>query len=205
MYGRKIRVQNDHRPKGAILSKLLSTAPKRSQDIMMKLYRYDFDFQYVKGTDLILADTLSRAYLDTYEGASEDKPRKMTVNVFENISDARIEEVREATSKDKTMQMLLRIILDGWPKSKANIPLNLTPYFDMCDELTCSDRIILKGEAILIPKELRNDIRKHLHSAHLGYDNMMRRARGVIFWPGMAKDIRHKLLSDRQHAFWKKA
>lgn len=189
-YGRKIRVQNDHRPLGAILSKPLSRAPKRLQDIMMKLYRYDFDFQYVKGTDLILADTLSRAYLDTYEGASEDRPRIMTVSMFENIPDARIEEVREATAKDATMQTLLRVILDGWPKSKANIPLSLTPYFDMRDELTCSDGIILKGEAILIPKELRNNMKKRLHSAHLGYDSMMRRARGVIFWPGMAKDIR---------------
>ena len=130
----------------------------------------------MKGTDLILADTLSRAYLDTYEGASKDRPRLMTVNVFENIPDARIEEVREATSKDATMQMLLRIILDGWPKSKANIP-----YSDMRDELTCSDGIILKGEAILIPKELRNDMKTRLHRAHLGYDSMMRRARGVIF------------------------
>ena len=38
MYGRKVIVQNDHKPLAAILSKPLSRAPKRLQDIMMKLF-----------------------------------------------------------------------------------------------------------------------------------------------------------------------
>lgn len=36
-YGRKVIVQNDHKPLAAILRKPLSRAPKRLQDIMMKL------------------------------------------------------------------------------------------------------------------------------------------------------------------------
>ena len=101
---------------------------------MMKLYRYDFDFQYVKGTDLILADTLSRAYLDTYEGAHDDRPRIMTVNTLDSIPDARLEEVREATSCDPVMGTLMNLIVEGWPKYKTQIPVNMTPYFDMRDE-----------------------------------------------------------------------
>ena len=37
---------------------------------------------------------------------------------------------------------------------------------------------------------MRNDMKKRLHSAHMGYDSMMRRARDVIFWPGMSQDIK---------------
>ncbi|CAC5386839.1 unnamed protein product [Mytilus coruscus] len=33
-------------------------------------------------------------------------------------------------------------------------------------------------------------MKNRLHSAHLGYDSMMRRARGTIFWPGMAKETK---------------
>ena len=189
-YACKTIVQNDHRPLGAILSKPLIRAPKRLQDIMMKLYRYDFDFQYVKGTDLILADTLSRAYLDTYEGAHDDRPRIMTVNMLDSIPDARLEEVWEATSCDPVMGTLMNLIIEGWPKYKTQIPVNMTPYFDMRDELSHQDGIILKGESILIPKALRKNMKERLHRAHLGYDSMMRRARGKIFWPGISKDIK---------------
>ncbi|VDI67817.1 Hypothetical predicted protein [Mytilus galloprovincialis] len=63
-YGRKVKVQNDHKPLAAILSKPLSRAPKRLQDIMMKLCRYDIEFRFVKGVNLLLTDTLSRAFLE---------------------------------------------------------------------------------------------------------------------------------------------
>ena len=51
-------------PFAAILCKLLSQASKRLQNIMMHYHRYGVDFVFVKGTDLPLADTLSRAHLD---------------------------------------------------------------------------------------------------------------------------------------------
>ena len=52
------------------------------------------------------------------------------------------------------------------------------------------DGIILKGESILIPKAFRKDMKERLHMAHLGYDSMMRRARGKIFWHGISKEIK---------------
>ena len=33
-------------------------------------------------------------------------------------------------------------------------------------------------------------MKTRLHGAHLGYDSMLRRARGTIFWPGMAAEIK---------------
>ena len=48
--------------------------------------------------------------------------------------------------------------------------------------------IILKGEGIVILC-LYSDMKKRIHSAHLGYDSMMRRARGGIFGPAMPHDI----------------
>ena len=59
-YGRKVTIHNDHKPLEAILKKPLAMAPKRLQDIMMRWNRYDFDFVYVKGSNLTIAETLSR-------------------------------------------------------------------------------------------------------------------------------------------------
>lgn len=59
--------------------------------------------------------------------------------------------------------------------------------------LSHDNGIILKGEAVLIPKSLRENIKMRLHSAHIRFDSMMRRARGTIFWPGMAAEIKQMI------------
>ena len=88
------------------------------------------------------------------------------------------------------MPSLLSTIKDGWSESKKDVQNDLRPYFDVRDTLSHQNGIILKGERIVIPASLRDTTKKRSHSAHLGYDSMMRRARDTIFWPGMAKEVR---------------
>ena len=64
-YGTKVTVENDHRPLAAIMKKPLSQVPKRLQDLLMRIHRYDIDFRYKKGAELFIGDTLSRAHLET--------------------------------------------------------------------------------------------------------------------------------------------
>ena len=52
-YGRPIAVENDHKPLASILSKPLSMAPKRLQDIMMRYNRYDVNFVFTKVLNFI--------------------------------------------------------------------------------------------------------------------------------------------------------
>lgn len=127
-YGRKVTIQNDHKPLETILKKPLSQAPKRLQDIIMKLFRYDIDFQFVKGSDLVIADALSRDYIDTNEGDETERLRICEVNTFEQFPDARINEIKEATEKDTVMQNLIQVITNGWPR-KDQIDPSLLPYF----------------------------------------------------------------------------
>ncbi|XP_064635755.1 uncharacterized protein K02A2.6-like [Lineus longissimus] len=109
---------------------------------------------------------------------------------FPNISDARLEEVRDNTARDPTTKTLMCLIQNGWPDTKQDTPIEAKPYFDFRDSLSCESGIILKGEAILIPSDLRGDIKQRLHYAHLGLNSMLRRARGLVFWPGLAQDIK---------------
>ena len=37
---------------------------------------------------------------------------------------------------------------------------------------------------------MREDMKKRLHAGHLGINSCLRRARDVIFWPGMTQEIR---------------
>ncbi|XP_064622514.1 uncharacterized protein K02A2.6-like [Lineus longissimus] len=185
-YGTKVIVENDHKPLASILRKPLSQAPKRLQSLLMRLHRYDVDFQFLKGSELVIADTLSRAFLETLD----ERPRVMNIDFFPNISDARLEEVRDVTVRDPTTKTLMCLIRNGWPDTKQDTPIEAKPYFDFRDSLSCESGIILKGEAILIPCDLRGDIKQRLHSAHLGLNSMLRRARGLVFWPGLAQDVK---------------
>ena len=73
----------------------MSQAPKCLQDIIMRLFRYDIEFHFIKGTNLVIADALSRAFIE-----EQEHPRILNVNRLEKFPDARITEVREATEND---------------------------------------------------------------------------------------------------------
>ena len=87
----------------------------------------------------------------------------MDVNVFGDIPDKRIDEIREATSCDASLQV---VMLEGWPAEKRGTPLCALPYFDVRDCLSVVDGILVKGEAVEIPRPLRSSIKRRLHSAH---------------------------------------
>ena len=181
-----MRVQNDHRPLETILRKPLSQASRCVQAHMMRLYPYDFRFQYVQGTQLFIADALSRAYVPN----SVDDVCILAISSLTDITDKTRLEVQEATKKDPGMQTLLRVIREGWPERQSDVPECVRMYFGVRDTLSEQDGVVLKGERILVPQALRTEMRKRLHAAHLGYDSMLRRARELLFWPGMAQDIK---------------
>ena len=118
----------------------------------------------MSGSKLFIADTLSRAYLDV----PDTHVRVTKVNALKGGSDERINELREATAEDESMQKLLSIIRDGWPDNKNEVPSELKTYFDVRDTLSHQDGVILRGERSLIPKSLRHITKKSLHSAYLG-------------------------------------
>ena len=42
----------------------------------------------------------------------------------------------------------------------------------------------------MIPPSIRSLLLKRLHASHLGADCMLRRAREVVFWPGLTRDVK---------------
>ena len=120
-------------------------ATKRLQDIMMRWDRYDFDFVYVKGSKLTIADTLSRAYLKSLEGNFSERLGILSLQITEtcDVPVARLLEIREATEVDDEMQMLKETVMNGWPEQKHETPLGIRQYFDFRDTLSYSDGLML--------------------------------------------------------------
>ena len=111
---------------------------------MMRNNRYDVNFVFAKGSSLHIADTLSRAHLDSFEGNQDDCARIMNIYAFAEIPDERLDEIREATLRDTSLQTVIKLVLDGWHQDKHNIPPQALPYFEMRDSLSIVDGILVK-------------------------------------------------------------
>ena len=81
------------------------------------------------------------------------------------ISNNSIDEIKAETNKDQSLRSLSETILKGWPEEKQFAPELTHPYFNVRDELTIQDGLIFKGNAIVIPKNLRADVKARIHSS----------------------------------------
>ncbi|XP_052814250.1 uncharacterized protein K02A2.6-like [Mya arenaria] len=147
--------------------------------------------------DIPVADTLSRNYL---QDEQIDVCKDIDVHVhsvMENIamSDQKMTLIKSKIETDQEMQTLKHTILTGWPDKRQNCPNSILQYWNFRDELTVIDDFLLKGNNVIIPKDLRHMMMDKVHDSHLGIEKCTQRARSVMFWPNMTKDIKNKVLN----------
>lgn len=189
-YGRRITLWTDHKPLVSIAKKPLASAPKRLQRLLLRLQQYDAEIQYRPGKEMYLADTLSRAFLrNNQRSEAEEEVESIHVVDYLAISKQQLEEIQKETLKDPTLQVVKKTILEGWPDSNSTVPMQARQYYSIRDELTVHDDILFKGQRCIIPQNLRQKIKERLHSSHVGVQGCLRRAREVVYWPGMNKDV----------------
>lgn len=191
-YGRRVTVQSDHKPLENIVRKPLLSAPKRLQRMMMRIQKYDVDVVYLPGKDMVLADTLSRAYLPECSSHGSVEAEIETINMIQHVPIAAdtLSSIRSATKEDATLQILIETMQKGWPKDKAMTAKEIRAYFSFQDELSHQDGVVFRGERVVIPDALRRDITCRLHASHLGIDGCVRRARDGVYWPGINDQIK---------------
>nr|XP_022296799.1 uncharacterized protein K02A2.6-like [Crassostrea virginica] len=192
-YGRHVEVESDHKPLEIIHRKNLHSAPKRLQRMLLRLQKFDYHVNYKKGTEMYFADTLSRAYL---KAQPEDLKEKDPIEVhhvdyreYLPVSEQRIAEIRKATDRDQTSNLLKEVIKNGWPETKAEVSQDIHAYFPFREELVMQNGLIYKGERIVVPTAIRNNLLERIHNSHIGIQGCLRRARESLYWPNMAKDI----------------
>ena len=147
-YGQSVTVESDHHPLQMILKKNLSAAPTRLQRMLLRLQRYNFLLKYKPGKELVIADTLSRAYTSDSDSTMEEDVRQHVLTVVENIpvEASRHQSIKTTTARDEDLCQLQNIILNWWPDNKSNVPLELHEYWSCRDELSVADGLILRGD-----------------------------------------------------------
>jgi transposase InsO family protein len=88
------------------------------------------------------------------------------------------------------LQVLKTIILSGWPETRQEVPIVIRDYWTFREEMTVQNGVIFNRERIVIPKSMRQEMLKRIHSSHLGGESCLQKARDVLYWPNMSAEIK---------------
>ena len=187
IYGKKVIVETDHKPLENINVKPLRDAPPRLQKMLLKLQKYDIQLQYKPGKLLYLVDALSRAH--SKDTGSPESEEEFEVSVVLSMSSERLLELKTAPESDPALTDLKKVVLEGWPDNKSQVKKGIAAYWDFREQISVHDGVLFKGERVIVPENLRSDMLKRVHQAHQGSEACKRRARELLYWPGMSQDI----------------
>jgi len=192
IYGFHTKIQSDHKPLESIMLKPLHKVSPRLQRMLLKLQKYDLAVHYMKGKELYVADTLSRAYLTVPSTDNDIEDLEFAVHALVRdlpVSDSKLSQLQSATQADEQMQKLYQYITTGWPTNINNVPLSLRSFWKLRHELHIAEKLILLNNRIVIPRAMRTYLLKCIHQGHMGIEKSKARARACVYWPDMYSDI----------------
>lgn len=197
-YGKKVIVETDHKPLVGLMSKPIAASSTRVQRIRLQLQRHNFQLVYKPGRYLYIADALSRTprpilYTEDQSQHSDEQVHAVIASLIP-AQDTRKRFV-EATSMDPTLQLVIKLLQKGWPEHKASCPVPAKQFLNIRNELTCEEGILLRGEAIVVPVVLRQNVLKQIHHGHFGEIKCINRAKSAVYWPGYIEQIKNLVAS----------
>ena len=192
VFGRDlVNVETDHKPLEPIFTKPLAATPQRLQRMLLRLQKYNLQVRYKKGKEMLLADTLSRAYLPEMNATEFSRELEgIDHRVWLPVTNDRWQQLKNAAADDPVQQKLRDVIRAGWPENRAQISESVRSYFDVRDELTIQDELVFKGQQIVVPAVLRKELMEKTHATHIGIEGCIRRARETLYWPRMTTEIK---------------
>ena len=191
VFGKLVLVQTDHKPLEAICKKALGSAPARLQRMLLQLQRYQMEVKYVPGKEMYLADTLSRATVDPPESDVEPiDDEKVIYEIGEIVMHPTgVRAIQEATKQDIQLQEVASLISRGWPLHLRDVPSAAKAFWAVKDLLRCQDGVLYVDERVVIPVSQRRTVLEQLHESHQGMQRTKMRAKTIMYWPGMGKEI----------------
>ena len=191
--GRSFTLVTDHKPLCRVFgphTQIPSVAAARLQRWALILSMYRYDIEYLRGTENVTADALSRL-----PGSdTSDRAVHMLEDVEEGCSavddvlPVTASQVASATSRDSVLSVVLGWARTGsWPGHVDNS--KLMPYLQRREQLTVIDGCLQLGEKVIIPTKYRSQLLRELHEGHVGMYKMKSLARMFFWWPKLDEDI----------------
>ena len=139
--------------------------------MMLRLQHYDLQVEYEPSKNLFIADTHSRAPVVSNE-TTTSRNDEFEVLTLENLpgSEVKLEQFKDATRKDLTLQKLESTVISGWPGRKSQVHPELREYWNIKEEISVCDDLLLRNDKLIVPSSLREEMLSQIHSSNLGID-----------------------------------
>ena len=175
LYAMSFHVETDHKPLVSLLSskKNLDELSPRIQRFRMRLMRYMYTIAHVPGKSLVTADALSlapqeRPLTEAEELLTDEVTAQANLVVGAlPATEKRLAEIRARQLEDDVCRQVMRYCAEGWP-SHPSLPSVLRPYWQVQNELTIQNGLLLKGVRLIIPTCMRLAMLDKLHEGHQG-------------------------------------
>jgi hypothetical protein len=193
LYGKPFTILTDHQP----LKILYSQAGKPSPRILrwtLRLQSYEFQIKHIPG-NINPADMLSNSPMKLDE-EEEKNGKEMEVYINKLIAYATpkaitLSEILEESEKDNLLKEVIECLKkDEWPQKEE-----LKQYKQVRNELMYKGGVVLKGESICVPSNLRKRTLKIAHESHLGITKTKALMKEKVWWPNLDKDIEQMIKS----------
>ena len=185
VYSQKCTIITDHKPLTSLFRKCITNISPHLDRMLLRISDYDFNCLYLQGKKMFLSDTLSHLASHNEKDCKESELSNLNVTIHDidmNVSDSKTAEIQKERVTDPDLQLLMKYIIDGWPLSNSDCVESVRLYFTYPDVLCIVDGMVLKGNYIIIPHSLCNDVLTKLHTAHVGITKTMLNAHTCIFW-----------------------
>ena len=63
-------------------------------------------------------------------------------------------------------------------------------YWNYREEISIHNGILFKSQRVIVPKAMRPEMLSRIHSSHQGVASCLRKAKDIVFWPGMNSEIK---------------
>ena len=116
------------------------------------------DIEYLKGTENVIADTLSRV---SPQPVCESKTVRDVILVHMLTKEipadtASIPDFPRATPDDTTSGLLMQAVVNRWTDARKDCHPLLVDYWTYREEISAENGLLFKGHRPIVPEKLRN-------------------------------------------------
>ena len=112
-----------------------------------------------------------------------------------SLLDPHLTRLRAEANSDDKYNRLCTTVQQGFPTNKRQLDAATAPFYGLRQDLWVTDDLVLYGSRVIIPASLRREVLHGLHASRQGQDRTLRRARQVVYWPGITSDIQNIIRS----------
>ncbi|XP_062702035.1 uncharacterized protein K02A2.6-like isoform X1 [Aedes albopictus] len=181
LLGRKFELETDHKPLEAIFAPT-SRPCARIERWVLRLQSFTFEVKYRKGSNNI-ADPLSRMVVE--DDAEEfEKDNKFLILAITESAAVDVGEIEDAARMDGQLQLVVEALQTGvWNRKEIK---DFEPFRD---ELGLVEDLLVRGNKLVVPEQLRKRMLELAHEGHPGESLMKRRLRDRVWWPKMDGEV----------------